>query len=340
MRCIIALSSSIGAGKSSVARALAEYFGIPRISCGDYVREVAQQRGIDTSRVGLQELGESLVEIDPRDFSRAVLARGNWKAGAVIDGVRHFEIYEALQQLAAPLPVLLVYVEVDEAVRLQRLAERGMSPEEINASGAHSTEVQVRDVLRDRAVLRLRGDRDTAETVGLLSEWLNLLELSGRIARLIQSVPKLRDSLDYLLGAVYGLLIANELAYAERDFPLPDDYWKAPLKRAEDMAVGIVRKDGKWAAGFFYNSALLRIAADYHRVLKVLTHKDGHVPALLKLVDPPFEHKNLDSVHVEVNDLKHTPQGLASGRRVRFPTAVGALKELIDLIESRQAQFA
>jgi len=105
------------------------------------------------------------------------------------------------------------------------------------------------------------------------------------------------------------------------------------------MASGSVRTDGKWAAGFYFNSALLRIAADYHRLLKALTRLNENVPALRKLVSPPFEHRNLDAVHKEVNELKHTPNGLERGRQVTFATATAALQELVDLIESHQTQF-
>jgi hypothetical protein len=35
----------------------------------------------------------------------------------------------------------------------------------------------------------------------------------------MQSLPRLRDPLDYLVGAVYALLMAEELSYQDRDFP-------------------------------------------------------------------------------------------------------------------------
>lgn len=167
----------------------------------------------------------------------------------------------------------------------------------------------------------------------------DLVRLSGRIAELLQSVPRLRDPLDFLLGAVYALWLADELGFHERDLQLPNDYWQFPLKRAQDMAAGALRTDGKWAAGFYFNSALLRIAASYHRTLKALTRQDGYVPALREKVAPPFSRSNLDKVHCEVNHLKHTPNGIESGRRITFAIAIDSVNELLDLIHSHRADF-
>jgi hypothetical protein len=57
----------------------------------------------------------------------------------------------------------------------------------------------------------------------------------------------------------------------------------AAQKRAAQIAGGQLRFDGKWMAGFHFNSALFRIAAVYHRILKIVvgrpTNRD-EVPTL------------------------------------------------------------
>lgn len=169
---VVALSSRIGAGKSTIARALSQRLDWPRVSFGDYVREFAQNQGIQESRTTLQEIGESLVQQDAAGFTRAVLSKVNFGSGAVVDGVRHMEVLHALQELVTPLPVSLIYVETDEQVRIQRLAQRGMTVDEIKTADSHSTEVQVRGALREIAVLHARGDGDTAKTVDMIQEWL------------------------------------------------------------------------------------------------------------------------------------------------------------------------
>jgi dephospho-CoA kinase len=173
--CIIALSSKIGAGKSTLARELSRALGIPRISFGEYVRSVARKRGLPESRSVLQEIGESLVEADASGFASSVLS-ASWKQGAVVDGIRHVKVLHAIREIVSPLPVLLVYVEVDEHIRKHRLAQRGMRPEEINAADDHSMEQQVRHTLRGMAALRVSGDADPAVVVRLIAEALQRLQ--------------------------------------------------------------------------------------------------------------------------------------------------------------------
>ncbi len=171
--CVIALSSRMGAGKSTIAQALSDRLGWPRVSFGDYVREVARVRGLQESRSVLQQLGESLVQDDPRSLTAAVLSKVNIRSGAVIDGVRHTQILKTIRELVAPLAVVLVYVETEEKLRIQRLVRRGMTVDEIQAADCHSNEMQVKGVLRESAVLKVRGDGDTAEAVDAISETLS-----------------------------------------------------------------------------------------------------------------------------------------------------------------------
>ena len=170
--CVIALSSRIGAGKSTIARAVSGRLGWPRVSFGDYVRKAARNQGVQESRTTLQEVGESLVKQDAAGFAGAVVSKVNFKSGAVVDGVRHMEVLHALQNVVSPLLVHLIYVETDEQVRIQRLTERGMTADEIKAADSHSTEVRGRGALRENAALRVRGDGDVSGTVDIILEWL------------------------------------------------------------------------------------------------------------------------------------------------------------------------
>lgn len=110
------------------------------------------------------------------------------------------------------------------------------------------------------------------------------------------------------------------------------------------MCSSKLRVDGRWTAGFYFNNALFRTAAVYHRSLKILTgneesrkYVDELEPdAQLRydaLMQSPWANQSVRKVHTEVNNLKHTSGGILGGRSVQFSDAVTALAELLDLIE-------
>jgi len=71
----------------------------------------------------------------------------------------------ALRTIASPLPIFLVFLDLDESVRRQRLRQRGMTDEEIDAADRHTTEAQVRETLKEEADICLDGARDVPELV-------------------------------------------------------------------------------------------------------------------------------------------------------------------------------
>jgi hypothetical protein len=163
---------------------------------------------------------------------------------------------------------------------------------------------------------------------------------AGRIGKLLavpalHADPNLAGALDDFLGVVYSLIQAKQHQFSNRTGPIDIT---AVEKRAQNIAVGKVRTDGKWIAGVYFNNALFRTAAVQHRVLKVITKKNtGWVPELQKEAKsqfPQWASANLDLVHSEVNDLKHTPRGVHDQRTVTYAAAVNAVGELLDLIEA------
>ena len=114
--------------------------------------------------------------------------------------------------------------------------------------------------------------------------------------------------------------------------------------RAEQVARGDIRIDGKWIAGWYFNSALFRAAAVYHRLLKVVAGdpgtKDG-VWDLLPKVEARYQSWTnaawssgcIRDVHSQVKFLKHEPQGMYHGRTATFADAVGGIGELLELVE-------
>ncbi len=162
---VICFSSRIGAGKSTLATSLATSLGWPHTSFGDYVRGVADQRGTGQSREVLQQIGEELVSTNLEPFTRAVISRVAWQQGCVVDGIRHMQVLRTLKKIVSPLLTFLVFIDIDESVRRQRLRQRGMTEDEIDAADRHETEAQVRDLLKQQADIRLDGIRDVPELV-------------------------------------------------------------------------------------------------------------------------------------------------------------------------------
>lgn len=166
-----------------------------------------------------------------------------------------------------------------------------------------------------------------------------LSNYAGRIGKLltapaVQANPDLAGSLDDFLGAVYALIQAKEHGFADRTGPIEI---AAVQKRAQKIAVGQVRTDGKWIAGFYFNNALFRTAAIYHRVLKIVVGEKAYVPVLVikaQALYPQWTNSKLDTVHDQVNDLKHTPRGVYDQRTITYDDAVAAVGELLVLIEA------
>jgi len=163
-------------------------------------------------------------------------------------------------------------------------------------------------------------------------------ELASRVACLIRRVPQLSDALDFAIGAIYALLKAIKFGYVDRTKALSPKYWTSLAARAGNMGRGGLPGRDHWVAGFYFNSALMRISAVYERTLKELSgRRQGPVPDLLRLIMPPFgNNAQLEKVRIEVNNLKHEECGLSGGRKVKLEEAIGALIELVDEIEKRR----
>jgi hypothetical protein len=106
-------------------------------------------------------------------------------------------------------------------------------------------------------------------------EFVKLAALAGHIAQLLSPKPPIKTSLqaclDDLLGAVYSLMYAKHYKFVGRPQALGQKDIGNVLIRARKMAVSKLRTEGKWTAGFYFNNALFRTSAVYHRALKILT---------------------------------------------------------------------
>jgi dephospho-CoA kinase len=144
---VIVLAGRIGAGKSTLASALHNLTGFPIISFGKYVKKIAVGQNISLSRENLQNLGERLVERDAYSFTRCALDGIDLTSGIVIDGLRHRSVLEVIRSLAGEIPVLLIFIQIEDRVRSERLLARGMSHNELEHEDMHIMEKHVLDLL-------------------------------------------------------------------------------------------------------------------------------------------------------------------------------------------------
>ena len=165
----VAFSGRLGSGKSTLANEVAAHLGCPVASFGGYLRRVAAERGLPDTRESLQTLGADILEREgPRPFAEAVLRSVGWSPPqvVVVEGVRHAAMVPVLRELVMPLPLLLVYLQTPEEVRLHRLKERGGEElAKLSITESHSTEADVRDKLRHMADLLLDSDIELAALV-------------------------------------------------------------------------------------------------------------------------------------------------------------------------------
>ncbi|HMD09202.1 MAG TPA: hypothetical protein VKH63_16845 [Candidatus Acidoferrum sp.] len=66
------------------------------------------------------------------------------------------------------------------------------------------------------------------------------------------------------------------------------------------IADGKVRLDGKWIARGYFNNALFRTAAIYHRVLKIVVGERAYVPALVTKAQATYPRCRDPSTHLEM----------------------------------------
>lgn len=183
-----------------------------------------------------------------------------------------------------------------------------------------------------------RSDATFKTLSGLASRVSNLLKRAD-----VQGNPHLVGALDDFLGALYALIFAKQGGFDDR--PKRSIDVGAISRRAEQLAVGTVRTDGKWMAGFHVNSAIFRLAAVYHRLLKVAIGRPNstdYVPVLRtnasklfrRWTNRDWSREHIDRVHAQVNELKHVPKGVFHGRHAKYSDAVGGARELLDLVDA------
>lgn len=173
---VLAISGRTRAGKTTLARALSEALGWPGTSFSSWIREEASRRELPNDRRTLQDLGAQLIEELGWDvFCRQMLQHANLSADDapfIVEGLRHLGTLVGLRRVLAPVPVVLVHLDVSDKERLRRLESEGVDQAEAARWERHSTEIEVINRLPEAADLVVDADLPANQVANTVIAWL------------------------------------------------------------------------------------------------------------------------------------------------------------------------
>lgn len=115
---IITISGDLGSGKSTVARALAEKFKLKHYSAGDFMREMAKERGI--SLLELSKMAEEDPSIDKEIDERTKKLAAEEDDFVIDSRIAYHFIPKAIK----------IHMKVDAEEAAKRVSKRGQEGEE------------------------------------------------------------------------------------------------------------------------------------------------------------------------------------------------------------------
>ncbi len=139
--------------------------------------------------------------------------------------------------------------------------------------------------------------------------------LAGRLTELHPRTPEQVSLLGFMAGALHALDRAAQLNYDDgRATPDPDVFAREFRVTIKSIARRRTRPNA-WLAGFYLDSALMRLAAINTRLNKLLGTRDDRLPVVRRIV----------------NSLKHDVDAhIGRPWSLKFANAVGAAKILSD----------
>jgi len=169
----------------------------------------------------------------------------------------------------------------------------------------------------------------------------SLLEFASRLFCLIRDLPKpepVLETLEFVAGALYGLRKAEQLGLPPLG-QVPKDYPEFMLCQIGRLRAG-EEPENSWAAGFFFNSALQRIAMSYDRIPRLVTGEESRygVPGRMQRLNQG-QYGHWKALYEKFNDYKHTTKGTSSGVYVEWDEVVCSMDELLSLLESKQPEI-
>lgn len=151
IKTIITISGRISSGKSYAAELIQNKFGFPIASFGGYLKYYCEQKSLSTDRKNLQDIGEKLVETNPRQFIIDVISHFIGSSDKIIlEGVRHKSIFEEVKHITDNH--LSIFIDAGLQTRYDRYYKRNKDSDEVKTfeqfmiSDNHSVEMEIEDL--------------------------------------------------------------------------------------------------------------------------------------------------------------------------------------------------
>lgn len=160
-----------------------------------------------------------------------------------------------------------------------------------------------------------------------------------KLKGLILELPGLAAELDFLSGGLFSLFLAHKYRHEGRH-KLPGPMYVANLAhRVGSMKSGAIpAKSRRWLAGYFFNSALMRLDMVEERIKEsAMDYLEGQ--DLLDSPKPDPTQHNQSRLRQEVVNLKHYWKGQWKRRLVTWEIVLSELEELLEFIENRKEEF-
>jgi len=159
---------------------------------------------------------------------------------------------------------------------------------------------------------------------------MNAKEFARRLKNLSPRNDEEHRIFTFTLGAIYAAACAEILDYSETTEPTPGDLVDQARQAVLDgLSEGELPYGGRWAAGFYFNSALFRTDVAFERLVRYIT-RDYETRRPAKHVLPLGLGLAWAPIHKEVIGMKHHPH---LGRRTPYGELLEGLDALIRGLE-------
>ena len=144
----IIVIGQICSGKTTFAKLLSSDFDIPLASFGGFLKtRVHNNTDSKKGREVLQNLGQNLIDSDPRAFLQNVIQFAGSHQNFIFEGVRHEVIFREINDISAK--VISIYIDAtyqqrfDRYLKREKLKDTKRTEEEFSRVCAHQVELQI-----------------------------------------------------------------------------------------------------------------------------------------------------------------------------------------------------